>query len=977
MYISTINRQMQNHLVFFMSFLFIGSCQAANCQVDTLDYHKWYTMAEKATAESKLDRAKQLYRLALENSKNVYHKLKATRKLSTCYYLLSQLDSAENIIASNLLMDPNKLLDVEVVELAESYYRIVRALSLKQGDQKKARNAIEKAIALLKSRNVSPYKYAGYYVDLGITYWNFGDYDSALYTYDKALTLLGKFDNISTEKDKVRAYIATGLVYWNRRELKKASDHYQLALSVIARNPSAYPRDYTITCNNVALLFAESGKYDSAIHYSQKALASINALKGTPYESFMKVYRAQFSNTLAIAYLNHDDLALAESILIQSLKILTTNRDDVLQSKVYLNLGTCYRKQKRWTKSLMNLQKGLSLKKQIFGQRHHEVSKAYNLLGYLFLDQGKFKESSSYFDSAALSNPKVTIDGISVYSSIEEIWISISGNIECLIKQKAVSANKNKIESLFQDVKSQLSYSYIHTQDEALMSDIQVLFGRLFLAYYELYQKDHNQEFLKRLWEIAEYKKGLKLNNQLNSSIALHTLIPKSLFEQEQKLRDSLSDLTNSKMMSKSNPTTDSTLLVKRSRYDVLVKKIESQYPRYFALRYALPNTDLQKVRRSLNQSESILNYFETPEKFFSIFVNTDTAFALSYNADINKFIEAMNEGIITNKLNLLKENARKLQILIPDLSINISNQSNLVVIPDGQIWNVQFTLLPGYKSNSFLGQELNISYRYAFNDYVFAGKKNNNNRKVLAFSASDHIKVKPGTYHSSFRNVNSDLPGTSTEITQIASVRDGDYYFGQGATETVFKQKAKHYQILHLAMHGELNLEEPNYSNLRFMPPDTINDGRLHAFEVYSLSLSADLAVLSACNSGHGKIQEGDGIVSLGRAFSFAGVSSLLISKWAVSDVTAPVIMKYFYEGLENGASKSESLRLAKLKFLKFHADNITSSPYYWDSFYILGNDRPIEKNRNMLSTIIMGLVCIIILASMLVTINRKKRTI
>jgi CHAT domain-containing protein len=474
---------------------------------------------------------------------------------------------------------------------------------------------------------------------------------------------------------------------------------------------------------------------------------------------------------------------------------------------------------------------------------------------------------------------------------------------------------------------------------------------------------------------MSSIKKGLKLNNQLNNLIALNTLIPKPLLELEKNLRDSLSDLINLKMINKSNPITDSTLLATRTRYDNLLQKFESQYPSYFALRYALPNADLRQVKKSIKASQAILSYFETPDKLFSLFVTSDTAFAHPHDGEIKKINSAMNDAIIKNKLALLKERAAQLQTLLINPSVNRSSLRYLIILPDGYIWNVQFTLLPGYKPNSQLGRELNISYQYAYNDYQLSEKKNKNNGKVLAFSAANLKENGSGIYYSSFRDIQGELPGTSTEVREIATVRDGDYHFGYGATETLFKSKAKDYQILHLAMHGELNMEEPNYSNLRFIEPDTLNDSRLHAFEIYSLNLAAELAVLSACNSGNGQIQEGDGIISLGRAFAFAGVSSLLLSKWEVSDVTAPLIMKYFYEGLKEGLPKSEALRLAKLKFLKQDADNITSSPYYWGSFYILGNDKPITTSCDSSRILFLSMGGIGTIAVLMLIINLRKR--
>ena len=110
---------------------------------------------------------------------------------------------------------------------------------------------------------------------------------------------------------------------------------------------------------------------------------------------------------------------------------------------------------------------------------------------------------------------------------------------------------------------------------------------------------------------------------------------------------------------------------------------------------------------------------------------------------------------------------------------------------------------------------------------------------------------------------------------------------------------------------------------------------------------------------------------MSLGRSFAYAGVQSLLVSRWQVSDVSAPFIIKYFYEGLKLGMPKSEALKHAQNQFLSNDADNITSSPLYWSGFYVIGNDKPISipNKWNYWTFLIVGLMM-----ALLVTIFKRR---
>ncbi|MBQ0740050.1 CHAT domain-containing protein, partial [Aquimarina celericrescens] len=123
------------------------------------------------------------------------------------------------------------------------------------------------------------------------------------------------------------------------------------------------------------------------------------------------------------------------------------------------------------------------------------------------------------------------------------------------------------------------------------------------------------------------------------------------------------------------------------------------------------------------------------------------------------------------------------------------------------------------------------------------------------------------------------------------------------------FKKKANAYSILHLALHGEVDNERPENSKLYFTKStDTMEDNMLYSHELFALDIPAELTVLSACNTGAGKIARGEGIMSLGTAFQYAGTKSLVLTSWEVSDQTTPEIMQYFYTNLKSGMNKAKA---------------------------------------------------------------------
>ena len=118
-------------------------------------------------------------------------------------------------------------------------------------------------------------------------------------------------------------------------------------------------------------------------------------------------------------------------------------------------------------------------------------------------------------------------------------------------------------------------------------------------------------------------------------------------------------------------------------------------------------------------------------------------------------------------------------------------------------------------------------------------------------------------------------------------------------------------------------------------------------------MELNADMAVLSACESGIGKVHRGEGMMSLSRAFMYAGVPSTVISLWKVPDQATSLLMKKFYGFLKLGQSKHLALANAKREFIK---DNpAMSAPVFWAGFVVNGKTAPVVLNRQFETSTIM----------------------
>ncbi|MGI8787583.1 MAG: CHAT domain-containing protein [Pyrinomonadaceae bacterium] len=171
-------------------------------------------------------------------------------------------------------------------------------------------------------------------------------------------------------------------------------------------------------------------------------------------------------------------------------------------------------------------------------------------------------------------------------------------------------------------------------------------------------------------------------------------------------------------------------------------------------------------------------------------------------------------------------------------------------------------------------------------------------------------------------------VPLVAREIESLKKIfRPSKSCTGKRASVAAFMKNAPHFDILHLACHGQFRPENPMFSSLH------LADGWLTVRDICSQKLNADLVILSACETGLNKIYAGDEILGLARGFLSAGASSLILSLWTVNDAATAKLMKGFYECLEEGKTISESLRIAQCRFIKKK-----THPYFWSPFALIG---------------------------------------
>lgn len=263
------------------------------------------------------------------------------------------------------------------------------------------------------------------------------------------------------------------------------------------------------------------------------------------------------------------------------------------------------------------------------------------------------------------------------------------------------------------------------------------------------------------------------------------------------------------------------------------------------------------------------------------------------------------------------------------------AEQKSLTIIPYGKIGLLPFEAFVDPSTN-FIAKSHKVSYQHSLN--ALLNKEGNNPKNDFLVFAPFYKPVKD--LASVQRDSYNDLYGSYLEVYSIDQNFKSKSFINKDATKSNFLKNLGIYNHIHLATHAESDEDNALASKIVFN-----NNEYLYAHEIYNLTTKNDLLVLSACETGVGAVDQTDGINSLARAFSYAGVKSTLLSLWKVDDYATSKLMSYFYRNLKDGATKDEALQNAKKQYLKNSSETELEHPYYWAGFVLNGDTDPIKQ--------------------------------
>jgi CHAT domain-containing protein len=803
--------------------------------------------------------------------------------------------------------------------------------------------------------------------NIGLVCSDLGNKQQAMTYYNQALPLRRA---VGDRRGEATTLTNIGLVYSNLGEQQQALTYYNQALPLLRAVGDR--RGEATTLNNIGLVYSNLGEQQQALTYYNQALPLRRAVgdrrgEGNTLTNIGAVYSTLGDKQQALTYYNQA-LPLRRAVGDRGGEATTLNNI----GKVYADLGNKQQALTYYNQALLLM--------RAVGDRGNEAT-TLNNIGAVYADLGDKQQALTYYNQA-LSRMRAIGDRdgkVTTLNNIARIERQ-QGNLAVALTRideaiKIVEDLRTKI------VSSELRTSYFATQQDIYQFKIDLLM--------ELHKKNPSKGYDIRALETTDRSRARSLVELLAESKAdIRAGIEPKLLARERDLNGRRDTLEREKQKLASSKDSDPAIANLNQKIAGIIKaeeelrtEIRRVSPNYAALKFPTPLTLAEIQRKVLDEDTLLLTYSLGIDRSYLWLVSKTKI--QSYELPKRSVIEAKAQQFYeqekTNPSTTTPNpqlGVQLSQIILQPIANKLSNK-RLLIVPDGALQYIPFAALPICKdaicnnpSRLVTKHEIVNAPSVSTID-IIRNSKRQTPTKTLAviadpvFGTNDErfrtiaraAKLPPEIRGENLarqqldRSANESgikkfkrLIGTRREANSILALvpqnmqlQKFDFDANRGFVTT--SPELGKYRYISFATHGILNSTEPELSGLVLSLIDRKGipqNGFLQLNDIFNLQLSADLVVLSACETGLGKQISGEGSIGLTRGFMYAGSPRVVVSLWRVSDAGTAELMKKFYTNiLQKNLTPAAALRAAQLEMSK---DAKYSDPYYWAGFTLQG---------------------------------------
>ncbi len=837
---------------------------------------------------------------------------------------------------------------------------------------------------------------ASCYLNMMSSYNNKGNYRAALEYGNKVIEAYSSL-SLTNHANVASAYAKFGEIYSNLGDYGKAEEYFSRALLMFEAHHGHKQSAIGTLYQRLGGIYARTAEPAKAIEYSLKGtllyeqvFGDVHPQTGIMYEQLADVFAEAKQYRNAITYYHK---ALSARQRVRS----SESRNDI--ASLYATVAGVYLRQRLIDSALANLKIAVRMEKASIEKNVLLQSKIRRLFGDLSFEQKKYSNAVQEYQDAIvlLTGNSDNADGMSLPDISgnlyqREMLDAVMAKAAALENQYKLKKNVSSANAALLhyvrgiELMDKLRHQYISDASKYYLAETgsAAYRGAVRIAL-ALHSVTSESRYLEQAFLISDRSKGnILLNRLFDNEAKQYSGIHDSLLSIEHELLSRIAQYETQliKVREKKNGFgADSHRNIQKDYFDAkqqheeLIRLFERNYPKYYELKYAGYDLTVQELQNTLEKNELIVEYMIDGSEvyLFGVSKNTMSVKTLKGSEGIQQTAKKFTAALKTYSSELYAKTGYELySSLLKPIAPMVNAAEKITVIPDGFLFYIPFEALPVKKLAGaavdfttieyvISGHDVSYSYSAAF-DMTISGHRRHSSSasSFLGFAPVFKDSVNNGNFlanrsyieQSGLSDVRSitldgktfnELKYSEVELESIGSTLQGrsidtKLFLFEGATEKNFKLYSPEYDIVHIATHGFINETNPKLSAVLFSQPSGENeddDGILHVSETFNLNLKAELVVLSSCESGIGKLVDGEGMMALSRGLFYAGAKNIVFSLWKVSDRQTYLLMDEFYKHIADGKSFTSSLRSAKRSMI---ASKETAFPGKWSGFVLVG---------------------------------------
>ncbi len=876
----------------------------------------------------------------------------SSQNIGNCYLQLNQPNKAQPFLEKTLAIRSEQL-DENHPALA-SVYLSLGVASKKKNDLSNAAMYFKKALEIkqIQFGELNPQTISAL-VNIGSLLLEVASPVEAQVYFEQALTI--QVDSVGYIHPRT-ALIYTNLAncYAEQNQLDKAIVQHEAALEIYA-NPNLQLDAQLIadTHQNLGNVYLSIGDYEQALLHFNKALSLQN--------NYDPIAKLKLLNNIGLA----QRYQLSTESAIQTFEQIIgqyPHEDDFLGA-VFENLASCLFDEEIFDGAITFYEKAL----HIYGKNESKTENILAQIGICYFELKNYEQSQEIFYTLSQDNDALHLYHLGRIAQqrdkldkadqlFRKALLYYPKEYSLELKAMILLAQANTLQAMKKW--KQAWKTYLAAQQLAIQIDekLENVSSRVYLndrfsdlydgmvkTAYELGQT--NPSYLKFALQYSEQSKA----NVLKQLIQDEQLVPDSVLQKKRQLELALESIdriifeeTSNRVLADENKLSDAYA----ERYTLKMQL--NDLPQAKMPNSKTPIIELEDIQNRLHEGQSLLNYHISRQAIF-IFHIEKYGFNVIEISKPQNFEEQLVElyNSLRTRPDVLPNPDRSylaytqlahtfFKLLIQPIESQL--KSEVLIIPDKLLAYLPFEVLLSslpenpnlFKEHSYLLHQYSFHYSYSIELWLKMKSIDSFKQKVNALTIAPDF-------------TGLDLPVLTYNIPEAKSIRNiihSKVLLAKRAQEARFKAILHQYNVIHFSTHGAVNNINPAFSYLAFAhPEDSLQDGRLYANEINNLNLKADMVFLSACQTNIGKSFKGEGLMSLARAFTFAGAKSIVASLWSIDDKQTKYIVEHTYQALKDGKAKHNALKKAKQHFL-FNAQQVHAHPYYWSGLILIGDE-------------------------------------